>query len=667
MSIENRTVGLALLVAVGLGDHLSAQTSAQREKERLVMLTVGTYLERGHVSGQSLDDTISSRAYKRYLEMLDPMKFYFNRSDVEGFSSQEEELDDMVRAGDARFANMVFDLLLERIGERVDGVEDLLGEEYDFTLDESFVIDPEAVAYAADEAAWRARWRRRIKYDLLSMTADGVVDEEARDRLRRRYTGFEERMKQNTRNDVLGLFLNAVTTTYDPHTTYLSPKGFEDLEMQLTLNYQGIGALLQERDGYAMVERVLSGGAAEKDGKLKAGDRIVSVGQGEDGEMVDIVGMRLSDVVKLIRGEEGSLVRLGVEPQASGQVQIYGLVRARTELRDSAATGEVFEAGTKPDGSTLSIGVIDLPSFYIDSDGARQGRPDFISSTRDTAKILEEFKEQGVDVAVLDLRWNGGGPLSEAVGVTGLFIDTGPVVQVSQMNGSVLVHQDRESGMAWGGPLVVMTSKLSASASEIVAGAIVDYRRGLTVGDSATHGKGSVQTIVGLGAPENGALKLTIQKFYRPSGLSTQLRGVRTDVEIPSLTDGMADDESDLPYALPFDRIDPVPFRRYRWISPEMKRNLREASETRSADSDVFSAIRDDIVLYSELNDRTEVTLNLEKYLELQTKFETSRARQRELRELVAGGGANGDAYLGEVLDIAKDYLNLLRDRGQVR
>ena len=474
-------------------------------------------------------------------------------------------------------------------------------------------------------------------------------------------------MRQNNRNDVLGLFLNAVTTSYDPHTTYLSPKGFEDLEMQLTLNYQGIGALLQERDGYAMVERVLPGGAAERDGKLKAGDRIVSVGQGEDGEMVDIVGMRLTDVVKLIRGEEGSLVRLGVEPEASGQVQIYGLVRARTELRDSAATGEVFEVGTKPDGSTLSIGVIDLPSFYIDSEGARQGRPGYASSTRDTAKILQEFAEQGVDVAVLDLRFNGGGPLSEAVGVTGLFIDTGPVVQIKQMNGSVLVPRDLQAGMAWDGPLVVMTSKLSASASEIVAGAIVDYRRGLTVGDRATHGKGTVQTIVGLGEPENGALKLTVQQFYRPSGLSTQLRGVHADVQIPSLTDGMADDESDLPYAVPFDSIDPVSFRRYRWISPEMKRILREATETRSADSEVFSAIRDDIVLYSELSDRTEVTLNLEKYLQLRETFETSRARQRELSELVMGGGANGDAYLGEVLDIAEDYLKLLRDRGQVR
>ena len=658
MSSEKRFV-VILFLAMALGGCLAAQTEAQREKERQVMRTVGIFLEQGHISRQPLDDSVSVRALDAYLESLDPMKLYFNRSDIDEFTARREEIDDMLRAGDPRFANMVFDHLLERIDERVEKAEELLAEEYDFTLHESFVVDREAAEYAGELESGE-RWRKRIKYDLLGLKVNGVPDEEATERLLRRYRRYRDRMRQSDRNDVLGLFLNAVTTSYDPHTTYLSPKGYEDLEMQLTLNYQGIGALLQERDGYALVEDVLPGGAAEKDGKLKAGDRIVSVGQGDDGEMVDVVGMRLTDVVQLIRGEEGTVVRLGVLPGSSEQTVIYKLVRARTELRDNAASGEVVEAETKPDGSVLRVGVINLPSFYLDEQRARERR-DYRSSTRDTRRILEEFKAQGVDAVVLDLRWNGGGPLSEAVDITGLFIDRGPVVQVKQMDGTVRVYRDRNRGMAWEGPLIVLTSRLSASASEIVAGAIVDYQRGLTVGDSATHGKGTVQTVIGLGPPENGALKLTVQQFYRPSGLSTQLQGVLADIELPSLTNGMMDGESDLPNALPVDRIEAVPHPSYEQVTPYMKRALREASQSRRAESEVFSAIRDDIALYTELSNRTEVTLNMEKYVALQAEFESSRQRQRELRAMISRGGGNQDAYLSEVIDIVGDYLALLR------
>lgn len=651
--------GFALILVLGLGEHLVAQTAAQEAKERQVMQAVAAFLERAHISGQVLDNEVSSRALDSYLESLDPMKQYFLESDVDAFRQRRRDIDDMLRAGDTRFANRVFGRLLQRIDERVEVAKTLVGEEHDFTLLETFTVDPEQLDYAVDTDASRERWRKRVKYDLLRMTDDGVSDEEARDRVLRRYVDFRDRMRQSDRNDVLSAFLNAVTTTYDPHTNYLSPKGFEDLEMSLTLNYQGIGALLQERDGYAHVERIMPGGAAEADGRLKAGDRIISVGQGKDGELVDVVGMRLPDVVKLIRGEEGSRVRLGVLPAGSSESVMIELIRARTELMDSAASGQVIEVGET--GSPLKVGVIDLPSFYVDDEGAREERPDYKSSTRDTRKLLEGFKSQGVDVVILDLRSNGGGLLSEAVSVTGLFIDRGPVVQIKQFDGTVRVLNDRDGGMAWDGPLVVLTSRLSASASEIVAGAIADYQRGLTVGDGSTHGKGTVQTVIGLGSPENGALKLTVQQFYRPSGLSTQRRGVAADVELPSLTNGMAEGEDALPNALPFSSIDSVDHSLYGMVSPSMAASLQAESESRTSQSEVFSAIRDDIALYTQLNGRTEVSLNLDEFRSMQEELKSSRARQRELDALITASGSDLDAYLSEVIAIAEDYLALLR------
>ena len=296
-------------------------------------------------------------------------------------------------------------------------------------------------------------------------------------------------MHQFSSDDLLEMYLSAITTAYDPHTTYMSPSSLENFHISMKLKLEGIGAALMMNDGYTVVTKVIPGGAADKNGKLQPEDRIVSVGQGTDGEMVDVVDMNLNDVVKMIRGKAGTVVRLGVKPAGGNEVEIVKITRAKIELKDSEARSEVIPFGKKPDGSSYEIGVIDLPSFYMDMSAARKGLTDFKSTTRDVRRILEDFKSKGVDAVVLDLTRNGGGSLTEAINLTGLFIDRGPVVQVKDSDARVQHYDDTESGMVWDGPLVVMTSKFSASASEILAGAIQDYGRGIIIGDVATHGK----------------------------------------------------------------------------------------------------------------------------------------------------------------------------------
>ena len=344
------------------------------------------------------------------------------------------------------------------------------------------------------------RWRKRIKYDLLVLKTEDVTGEEAIDRLDRRYTSYAKRMHQFSSDDLLEMYLSAITTSFDPHTNYMSPSSLENFNISMKLNLEGIGAALMMTDGYTVVSKVIPGGAADKNGKLQPEDRIVSVGQGDDGEMVDVVDMNLNDVVKLIRGKAGTVVRLGVKPAGSNDVETYTITRAQIELKDSEARSEIIPVRQRPDGQPYQVGVIDLPSFYMDMTAARRGLTDFKSTTRDVRRILEDFNEKNVDVVVLDLTRNGGGSLTEAINLTGLFIDEGPVVQVKDSDNHVQHYDDLERGMVWKGPLVVLTSKFSASASEILAGAIQDYGRGIVVGDQATHGKGTVQSLLDLGS-----------------------------------------------------------------------------------------------------------------------------------------------------------------------
>jgi carboxyl-terminal processing protease len=650
----------------------SAELQGPSQTDRVVAQLVGALLPRRHISGDKLNDELSQRALRLYLKTLDPLKLYFYQSDFEGFSKYETELDDLVRRGDISVAYTIFDRFLDRVKERVATANELLDQDFDFTRDESIVIDPDAARYALDADEARDRWRRQIKFNLLDLKDEETSGKEAREQLRRRYNRTARRWEQIDSDDLLELFLSSVTTSYDPHTTYLSPGSLDDFQIMMRLNLEGIGAALREKDGYTVVTNVIPGGAADKHGKLQENDQIVSVGQGEEGEMVDIIEMPLKQVVQLIRGQAGTTVRLGVRPKGVGEAQTYKIERARVELEDSAARGDVIEHQAPGDNAPTKIGYINLPSFYMDMDGARNNERNYRSSTRDVRNILEGFKEKGVDSVVLDLSKNGGGSLTEAINLTGLFIDQGPVVQVKNSDGTVQAYPDEEAGVAWDGPLVVMTSQFSASASEILAGAIQDYRRGLIVGDPKTHGKGTVQTLMDLGRElfgnnrnNYGALKVTLQQFYLPDGDSTQKEGVAADVILPSLSTHMDVGEDDLEYALEHDRVPKTDHRVYNMVPADVLGVIRAKTKERVATNEEFLDLQRRIDSYQRQKKAKFISLNEEEFVARRKELDAQQAEEDQaIDQQTPDDEVYRDYfYNNEVLNIGSDYTEGLRQQ----
>jgi len=649
-----------------------ADPAGPSSSERYITQTCMKLLERKHLLRHPLDDEISQRGYDAFIEMLDPMKLYFYQSDIDDFNRYRTKLDDMAAEGNVEFAYRVFETFLVRADERVGWVDEFLACEHDFTVDEEMPIDPDIIAYAKTAAEGRERWRKRVKYDLLVLKADDIVGKEAVEKLTRRYHGFAKRMHQTDNDDLLEMYLGALTSAFDPHTSYMSRETYEDFLIVMRLNLDGIGASLMSEDGMTVIKRIVPGGAADKDGRLKVDDKIVGVGQGHDGEIVDVVDMKLRDVVKLIRGKAGTVVRLEVIPADGSKRKFLELTRATIELTDSEAQSEIFDVGHKPDGQPFKIGVIDLPSFYMDTEAFARRIPDYKSTTRDVRRILGEFNAKGVDAVILDLRRNGGGSLTEAIDLTGLFIDHGPIVQVKGFDGHVMAYPDEDEGVAWAGPLVVLTSKFSASASEILTGAIQDYGRGLIVGDHTTHGKGTVQQLQSIAeglyrfripnASDLGALKVTIQQFYRPSGESTQNRGVLADIEWPSLTTHLDVGESDLDHPIAFDRIDPVPFKPTGYVSKPIRERLRALSAQRCSESEDFKKVLRRIDLYKMQKNRKYVTLHEEKFLAERAELNAEREREKQLEELLDPNhkAIERDHYLNEALAITLDYVQLM-------
>lgn len=643
---------------------------------------------------KEFNSELASEGLEMYLKTLDPMKLYFNSADVGEFRGRTSELVEGWGEGNLALGFDVFNRYLQRVDQRVALAKDLIDSDFDFAKDEEMIIDRDLLEFANTDAEIEDRWRKRIKYSLMLLEiedeeaakeraekeakgeeVEAVVDDVTpRQKLQRRYHSLQRRMHQFTSDDVAEMFLTALTSCYDPHTSYMSPTTFEDFMISMRLNLDGIGATLQSTDdGLTQIKRIVPGGAADKSGEVQVDDKIVSVGQGTSGEMVDVTDMRLKDVVSMIRGEAGTTVRLGIMPKASGTLKTITIVREKIELMDSAARGKVFEQGTRADGSPFKIGVIDLPSFYTDMEGARNNVDDFRSTTRDVERLLNSFRDEEVDAVVLDLRMNGGGSLREAIDCTGLFIDEGPVVQVKDPYGQIEQLSDQNRGVAWDGPLVVLTSKFSASASEILAGAIQDYGRGLVVGDPATHGKGTVQNLLNLAqqflrgssgdSTMLGALKITIQQFYRPSGDSTQKRGVEADVVLPSISAAMDVAESDLDYALEFDDCPKAKFQPEGMVKSEWLTKLRASSEARLADSKDFAELREDIDRYVEQKEKKSVTLNKEAYLAEREEFNAEKQDEDTMNQAINGASDEIELtyYLEEVLNIAKDYSNLLR------
>lgn len=651
-------VAAMLIAGIGLLGALNAQGDTSQRGERAVLVQIGRMLPEGHLSRHPLDDEISRLALDDFIKDLDPSKLYFLQSDVKTLARDRDSLDDMMRNGDPSFAKGVRALFEKRLEERVGWVHELLSSDLRFDENEFWVTDPERLDFAATASEARDRWRRRVKFEILSLEGPDLSREKAIEKLKGRYDRYLARVQGMSDLDWLALFVNAVTEAYDPHTSWMTPSELEDFEIAMRLNFEGIGAQLRDEDGYATVGGLMPGGSAIKDGKLAPGDRILAVAQGQNGPWKDVVGLPLPDVVKLIRGPVGTVVRLHVRPKDGGATRVHVLVRRKLQLEDSAAHGEVFDVDDE-NGKKVAIGVINLPEFYRDDAAASDGQENFRSATRDVARILGEFRQKGVDAVVLDLRLNGGGSLTEAIDLTGLFIDAGPVVRVRNARGVVRDLADEDRGVAWSGPLIVLTSRFSASASEIFAGAIQDYRRGLIVGDRSTHGKGTVQTVTPIGSPgreDLGALKLTIQQFYRPGGLSTQVRGVTPDVILPSGISGLETGEGGLAHALPADQIAPSRFTPADDVDAREIKQIAELSRKRRATSAYFKKLE-----ASQAWDKKQKELGR---IPLEEKeFRALRAEQKAMHDeeplKSEGNRITKDGYLDEVLAIGADLVRI--------
>jgi carboxyl-terminal processing protease len=644
--------------------------------DRHIAVAVRRHLEREHFLKQPIDDAMSRRWFDAFLDALDPTKVYFTQSDIDRFASKKELLDDLVKRGDVTFAYEVMARFLQRVDQRLPVIERLIDGPHDFTVNESIVTDRKSMAWPRNDAEAEDAWRKRIKYDLLVQKMEETPLDEAKDKLRRRYRSFAKRMHQMTADELLEIYLSSLTSSFDPHTSFMSPGTLENFEIGMRLQLDGIGAQLKSEDGYTTIVECTPGGAADRDGRLKSKDRVVGVGQGVGGEIVDTVDMNLNEVVKLIRGKRGTVVRLKVIPVGETAPKIYDITRDKIELKDAEARGEIVEYGKKPDGSPYRIGVINLPSFYMDMTGAQQGQADFKSSTRDTKRVLDDFRTKGVDCVVLDLRNNGGGSLPESIKLTGLFIDRGSVVQIKDADQQVRSYDDVDAGVSWDGPLVVLTNKFSASASEILAGAIQDYRRGLIVGDDATHGKGTVQSLLDLGrqlfqrfdnAPSLGAIKITMQQFYRPSGASTQLEGVKSDVILPSITTHLPVGEGDLDHAIAFDRVPPARYTPEGRVTDAVVDMLRKRSAQRVAANEKFTELGDQIARYERRKEEKTISL-------LETEFarqwnegkaaEKEEEKRFEESEFSKRPVVKRDYYFDEAMNVTIDYLRALAEAG---
>ena len=644
------------------------EESRPRAKDRQISIIVTTLLQRQHLNKQKLDDEISRRTFATLLERLDPRRLYLLKEDVDTLRENELTIDDDLRKTDLSFLYKAYNRFAEKVTARLPIIDRWIDTDHDYSVVESYIVTDKNTPFATSEEELEERWRLRVKYDLLILQSTGASLDESRERLRRRYHQYAARTGNVSGDDELQLFLSSLATSFDPHTSYMAPSRLDSFRIRMELNYYGIGVEVSQQDGLTRIHKILPGGGAEKHGKLKANDVVISVGTEKDGPLVDVSDLNLSDISNMIRGQEGSPVWVGVLPAAGGPQQVYEIIRGKVELNESRVQGLVIPVAKKDDGSPLKFGVVDVPSFYRDSKAEQENDPDFTSTTRDIQSALEDFTRQGVELVIVDLRGNGGGSLEESVSATGLFIDEGPVVMVRDGRQRVTTMDDPERGLAWGGPLVVLTNRQSASASEIFAGAIQDYQRGLIVGDSSTHGKGTVQSLVDLaaflyrGEPDMnlGALKLTIQAFYRPSGQSTQKNGVVPDLVLPSSTDSLTEGEAGLQFAMTFEDIESSSYDKLELVSPEWIKAIHEASLLRTAESESFNRWQSE----REKKKLASRPIPLERQ-----QFEKYRATNpddpmgEDESQLLVAEQLLADDYFMEVLQVARQYYQLMISR----
>ena len=652
-------------------------SAAQEEKPKLTGSVVKGIVEQFvsmHYSQKPLDDEVSTKIFELFLNRLDPAHYYFLQDDVAEFRKFETRVDDMLRRGNANLALDIFERFKKRLSERLAMMEEFMGEDFDFSRDANWILERADQPYPETTAEARVIWRTKIKFDLLTLKLGDTSLKEGKERLMKRVRGLWKDFSQYENDDVVSMYLNSMAAAYDPHSSYLAAQDLKNFDISIKLSLEGIGAVLRWEDGYTVVNSIVPGGAAARNGKLKPDDRIIAVAQG-DKAFESVIDMRLNNVVQLIRGKRGTKVGLQVLRKTKKGFDTLKIVimRDKIVLKDGEAQSSIFEqpaaVESKSKQEMLRIGVIKLRSFYVDFNDRRKNPGNYKSSSRDVKVLLKKFVDENVDGVILDLRNNGGGGLDEAINMAGLFIGHNPVVIVRQSGGRrVTVHRSRERAV-YTGPLVIMLNRYSASASEILAGAMHDYQRAFLVGDTTTFGKGTVQNIFQL--PEGyGALKVTIAQFYRVSGWSTQNRGVETSFVLPSLNNAREIGESTLDNALPWRSIDPVSYR----VSGNLKKvlpQLKKLSAERIANSDFFQKIDEDVQEYLTKIKPLKYTSIL-KMQEDDTRRKTQRdqelafATKKETEEKSATEESpeskkeiQRDDYMNESMAILADYINL--------
>ncbi|GIX35852.1 MAG: tail-specific protease [Lysobacteraceae bacterium] len=597
-------------------------------------------LSRFHYSPKPLDDALSEQVFDAYLDSLDGDRLYFVATDIEGFAALRTGLDDALREGNLKPAFDLFNLYRQRVLERTAYARKRLKQPFDFEVDESYRFKRDTLPWEADMAALDEVWRKRVKNDYLRLLLAGKDEAAILETLDKRYASVAKRVREINADDVFQIFINAYASSIEPHTAYMNARASENFNISMRLSLEGIGAVLQRDDEFTVIRSIVKGGPADLSGKLKVGDRIVAVGQGREGPMVDVVGWRIDEVVELIRGPKGSHVRLEIIPAAAGidgEHQLVTLVRDKIKLEEQAARRRILT--WKEGDRERRIGVIELPTFYQDFEGRRRDEPDYRSASRDVARLIGELKGEGVEGLVIDLRNNGGGSLTEAIELTGLFIDRGPVVQIRNQGRQVQVEQDTDPGVLWDGPLAVLVNRASASASEIFAAAIQDYGRGLVIGEP-TFGKGTVQNLIDLDrfarkdAPGLGQLRLTVAQFFRVNGGSTQHKGVEPDIGFPVTLDAEQYGESAFKNALPWSRIEPASFRRVADLSPLLPR-LNARHQERAREDQEFAWWTEDVAEYRRERARETVSLLLaERRREREQAEARRKAREEQRRAL---------------------------------
>ncbi len=637
---------------------------------------INTILMRYHYKKFNLGDSLSSYIFDQYISTLDMNRSYFYQSDIDDFQKYRYKLDNDIKEGDLDPAYQIFNTFKQRVDKRTDYVNEILDKGFDFKLDENYKIDRDSLPWPKTESEMNELWRKKLKNDAINLILAGKDWKDTKSTLKKRYANFRRAIDQYNYEDVFQLFMNTYTESVDPHTNYLSPLTSQNFKIDMSRSLEGIGAQLEQDDEYTKVAELIPGGPADKSGLLKRNDRIIGVGQGEKGEIVDVIGWRINDVVQLIRGPKGTTVRLEILPASEGRNAIpkdIKIVREKVTLKEQSAKKKVIEINDN--GKSYKMGVIIVPAFYIDFDAKEKGDPNYKSTTRDVKKLVGELKKENVAGIILDLRDNGGGSLEEAISMTGLFIKGGPVVQVRSADGRVDVDDSPDTGAYYTGPLAVLVNRFSASASEIFTAALQDYGRAIIVGQQ-TYGKGTVQNLINLNrlmTGEKGKLgqvKLTIAKFYRITGGSTQDKGVTPDIKLPFTIDTKEYGENTDKSALPWDQIAPATYHKYGDISKYLP-ELIEKHKERMEHTTEFDNVLEDIQEYQQAKSQKVVSLNeevrkKEKDEQEQKEFEQENLRRKEkgLKLLKKGETPtkkeDTDPYLKETGTILADYIQMI-------